>query len=240
MPVTKDNLTIKNIKSYIRAKSTKIASDSGLITLDDHFVYQVLLRTILCSDCLNQGFCQGCTCDVPDLFYDKHRTDSLGRWGAMLDEKEFNNLVAKHEAILGDAVNTISYNMYNYKLSKLYSDHYKTSRSPKGIRVINIPIENTNYDFGELEYGSEAKHVFTFLNTSDIELSIQTIVSSCGCTIPIYKTAVVKPNDEYSFEVSYDTTRVGKFSKNITISVKETNALIPNFNISGTVLAKTN
>lgn len=75
--------------------------------------------------------------------------------------------------------------------------------------------ETINY--GTITKSSEGKRVFEFENIGNAPLTIDRISSSCGCTIPKKPEKPIMPGEAGKIEVSYDTKRIGRFSKNITI-----------------------
>lgn len=85
-------------------------------------------------------------------------------------------------------------------------------------------FEQETIDYGKIEKASEGARVFVFTNVGDQPLIIETIKSSCGCTVPKKPEAPIMPGEKGEIKVSYDTKRVGGFSKSITIS---SNAKIP-------------
>lgn len=85
-------------------------------------------------------------------------------------------------------------------------------------------FEQETIDYGKIEKASEGARVFVFTNIGDKPLIIETIKSSCGCTVPKKPEAPIMPGEKGEIKVSYDTKRVGGFSKSITIS---SNAKIP-------------
>lgn len=72
-------------------------------------------------------------------------------------------------------------------------------------------------DYGKIAQGSEGKRVFEFTNVGEEPLIITRVSSSCGCTIPKKPEKPIMPGEKGKIEVSYDTKRLGGFSKNITI-----------------------
>lgn len=85
-------------------------------------------------------------------------------------------------------------------------------------------FDQETIDYGKIEKASEGARVFVFTNVGDKPLIIESIKSSCGCTVPKKPEAPIMPGEKGEIEVSYDTKRVGGFSKSITIS---SNAKIP-------------
>ena len=78
-------------------------------------------------------------------------------------------------------------------------------------------FEQETIDYGKIIKGSEGERTFVFTNVGDAPLIIQNIKSSCGCTVPKKPEAPIMPGEKGEIKVSYDTKRIGGFSKQITI-----------------------
>ena len=78
-------------------------------------------------------------------------------------------------------------------------------------------FEQETIDYGKIIKGSEGERTFVFTNIGDTPLMIQSIKSSCGCTVPKKPEAPIMPGEKGEIKVSYDTKRIGGFSKQITI-----------------------
>lgn len=72
-------------------------------------------------------------------------------------------------------------------------------------------------DYGKIDKGSDGVKVFIFKNIGDQPIIINKIQSSCGCTVPKKPEKPIMPGEDGEIKVSYDTKRVGGFSKSITI-----------------------
>jgi hypothetical protein len=72
-------------------------------------------------------------------------------------------------------------------------------------------------DYGKIDKGSDGAKVFIFKNIGDQPIIINKIQSSCGCTVPKKPEKPIMPGEDGEIKVSYDTKRVGGFSKSITI-----------------------
>ena len=84
-------------------------------------------------------------------------------------------------------------------------------------KVAKIEFESETIDYGTIEKGSDGVRVFKFRNTGDAPLIVSNVKSSCGCTVPKKPNHPIMPGEEGKIEVSYDTKRLGGFSKAITI-----------------------
>lgn len=78
-------------------------------------------------------------------------------------------------------------------------------------------FEKESIDYGKIQKGSNGERTFVFTNTGDAPLIITNIKSSCGCTVPKKPEKPIMPGKKGEIKVSYDTNRVGGFSKSISI-----------------------
>ena len=90
-------------------------------------------------------------------------------------------------------------------------------------------------DYGKIEQNADGLRIFKFKNVGKSPLVISRIQSSCGCTVPKKPTDPIMPGETGEIEVKYATSRVGGFSKMITVY---SNASEPTkkLRIKGTVL----
>jgi len=85
------------------------------------------------------------------------------------------------------------------------------------INAQEFKFKKETIDYGKIAKGSDGSRVFVFTNTGDQPLIISRVQSSCGCTIPKKPEQPIMPGKDGEIKVSYDTKRVGGFSKSITI-----------------------
>ena len=78
-------------------------------------------------------------------------------------------------------------------------------------------FEKEIIDYGKIDKGSNGERIFVFTNIGDSPLVIKNIQSSCGCTVPKKPNKPIMPGEKGEIKVSYDTKRIGGFSKSITI-----------------------
>ncbi|MFD2528777.1 MULTISPECIES: DUF1573 domain-containing protein [Polaribacter] len=78
-------------------------------------------------------------------------------------------------------------------------------------------FETESINYGKVSKGANGERVFVFTNIGDAPLIIKNIQSSCGCTVPKKPEKPIMPGEKGEIKVSYDTKRVGGFSKQITI-----------------------
>jgi hypothetical protein len=101
-----------------------------------------------------------------------------------------------------------------------------------------IVFEEEFHDFGEINEGLVAEHVFSFKNEGEGPLVISIAQGSCGCTVPVWPRQPIAPGATGEIKVSFNSTgRAGKQDKRVTLTtnaVPQTKVL----NITSTVIAK--
>ncbi len=83
-----------------------------------------------------------------------------------------------------------------------------------------IKFDKVSHNFGSFsESTPEQKCTFTFTNTGDQPLVINQAVASCGCTVPSYTKAPVKPGQKGTITITYNGKGKfpGHFKKTVTI-----------------------
>ena len=84
----------------------------------------------------------------------------------------------------------------------------------------SIKFDKMIHNFGTFsESQPTQKCVFTFTNVGTAPLIINKAVASCGCTIPSYTKAPIKPGEKGEIKVTYNGTGAfpGHFKKTITV-----------------------
>ena len=87
-----------------------------------------------------------------------------------------------------------------------------------------MTFDVTTVDYGTIDKGSEPLRKFAFTNTGSEPLIIKTAKGSCGCTVPTYPKEPIMPGETSVIEVRYDTNRIGKFNKTVTLTTNEETA----------------
>ena len=116
--------------------------------------------------------------------------------------------------------------------NKLSTDLVKNNQSLKNdnkeiIQPI-VEILESEYDFGIIKQGEKATHDYKIKNIGKSDLLITSAKGSCGCTVPEWPREPIKPGNEASIKVTFDSKgKTGKQNKRVTLM---TNA-IPNVKI---------
>ncbi|MEZ4777109.1 MAG: DUF1573 domain-containing protein [Bacteroidia bacterium] len=88
-------------------------------------------------------------------------------------------------------------------------------------REAAISFDETEYDMGQVLQGKPVSHTFTFTNTGNADLKIESVKPGCGCTVAEYTKESIAPGETGFITATYNAAGMGVFTK--TISVK-TNA----------------
>ena len=89
-----------------------------------------------------------------------------------------------------------------------------------------ISFEQKTIDYGTIYKGSDGSRMFVLENTGNEPLIITECTKSCGCTVPKCPKDPVMPGEVAEIKVTYDTKRVGNFTKYVTVKSNATNGNI--------------
>ena len=80
-------------------------------------------------------------------------------------------------------------------------------------------LEKKEHDFGTIEEGVQATVTFSFKNTGNAPLVLNSVKASCGCTTPKWTKEPVAPGAEGTVTAIYNSKgRPGNFTKTITVT----------------------
>jgi hypothetical protein len=87
-----------------------------------------------------------------------------------------------------------------------------------------IKFESEVIDYGTIENGADGVREFKFKNIGKSPLTITSVQGECGCTSttidgkPGWPQEPILPGKSGTIKVKYDTKRVGRFEKNVTVT----------------------
>lgn len=99
-----------------------------------------------------------------------------------------------------------------------------------------ITFEKVSHDFGKVKRGVPMHYDFVYKNTGKDPLLVSKCRAGCDCTTVSCEKENVKSGKKGKIHVSYDSTRVGKFKKEIMIQSNARNPMTLLF-IEGEILA---
>ncbi len=82
-----------------------------------------------------------------------------------------------------------------------------------------LKFKELAFDFGKIKQGSPVSHDFTFTNTSDNPVIIESAMASCGCTTPVKPEGAIQKGKDDKISAGFNAANVGPFNKSITIKV---------------------
>jgi hypothetical protein len=97
-----------------------------------------------------------------------------------------------------------------------------------------IKFNELVHNFGEVPYNSDVSYTFKFTNVSKNPVAIKDVGTSCGCTTPGYSKEPVAPGKTGSVTAKYDSSRIGGFTKTLTVFVNDEQIKLT---ITGTIKA---
>ena len=81
-----------------------------------------------------------------------------------------------------------------------------------------IEFKETEYNFGDIKEGDQAKHEFVFTNTGDAPLILTNVEPSCNCTTPEWPKQPIMPGKSEKIVAIFDSKdRPGAFNKSIEV-----------------------
>lgn len=89
---------------------------------------------------------------------------------------------------------------------------------------VQLTFKHTDHNFGEQIAGSDIVYDFEFMNTGKQDLLITNVTTSCGCTTPQWPKQPIKSKEKGIITVRYDSSRIGSFSKTITVKANAENS----------------
>ncbi len=81
-----------------------------------------------------------------------------------------------------------------------------------------IDFESKVMDYGTIDFNSDGNREFVFTNNGTEPLIIKTARGNCGCTVPDWPKEPIMPGSSSAIKVKYATNRVGRFTKQVTLS----------------------
>lgn len=101
-----------------------------------------------------------------------------------------------------------------------------------------IEVEKAIFEFGDIKQGEKVSYEFKFKNVGKTPLIITNASATCGCTVPEYPSAPVKPGEEGVIKVVFDSAgKLGLQDKVVTIT-SNANPAFEQLHLVGNILEK--
>jgi len=99
-----------------------------------------------------------------------------------------------------------------------------------------IVFQETTHDFGRTAQGTKVTHSYAFRNAGGLDLTIDNVRASCGCTVAAASGRVIPPGGEGSIETMLDTARdSGRKTRTITVYSNDPAQPVTNLSLAGEV-----
>jgi len=105
----------------------------------------------------------------------------------------------------------------NPSIWELYKEQISGNPNSKNEIVTTVELDRTVYDYGDIKIGTPNDAVFTITNTGNHPLSIQQIITSCGCTAVEWGKQPIKPGKATDIKVEMKPEEPGYFRKTIDV-----------------------
>jgi Protein of unknown function (DUF1573) len=88
----------------------------------------------------------------------------------------------------------------------------------KGNRTSEIVFTEYEHDFGKVKEGIKVRCAFHFMNNGIGDLVIESVTTTCGCTVPQYSKKPIPTGKDGTLDVVFNTAgKAGVNTKTITV-----------------------
>lgn len=81
-----------------------------------------------------------------------------------------------------------------------------------------IAFDKTEHDFGSIEQGKKVSYTYTFKNTGEAPLIIQSAQPTCGCTVSNYSKDPIPVGGSGFVTAEFDAKAAGMQNKSVTVT----------------------
>lgn len=104
------------------------------------------------------------------------------------------------------------------KINKANVEEAKSRDAEASRGVASISVDKKEYDFGTVNEGDIIETTFKITNSGKTDLVITDAQVTCGCTVPVWPKAPIKPGETKDVEVKFNTNgKQNRQQKNITL-----------------------
>ena len=205
MKITKKNLSLKNIKSYIQANKRILVENYGPGFLQSPWWVQeqiVWRPEIADPKCIEKGECIVCECLVPDKFYSDAECEG-GCYHEIMDEstcirfkkiKEVNNLDPR-----------------------IWKEVLQIIEDTKPREIITMK------DYGKIKKNVVHHATYPLQNDFNSDMDINTIGTSCACVKVEGHPNKIKSKSKHTVNISINTSKKSIGTHRVYITVRYNN-----------------
>jgi len=118
-------------------------------------------------------------------------------------------------------VSVFSFTSCKENASEKVKEENVTEAATRDEKAGEFPVmvfDETEFDFGTIDQGTNVEHTFTFTNNGTAPLVIVDAKSSCGCTVPQFTDKPVAPGEKGELLVKFNGSGKNQVSKTVTIT----------------------
>lgn len=109
----------------------------------------------------------------------------------------------------------------NDAATKINSDNLESAKN-RDVDIKNgaaeVSFDKTEFNFGTVTEGDIVETTFKVTNSGKTDLIITDAQVTCGCTVPVWPKAPIKPGQTEDIKVKFNTNgKANRQSKNITL-----------------------
>jgi hypothetical protein len=123
-----------------------------------------------------------------------------------------SSYIAQHIFIPVTIMAELTDSYHEFILSEIFMINQKTTGD-----LVEINIEKSLYDFGELELNDSVETIFEIQNISSSPLKITNIKPDCGCTVVEWDRKPTISEEKALIKVQYNAEKTGFFAKKIYV-----------------------
>jgi hypothetical protein len=94
----------------------------------------------------------------------------------------------------------------NSDQSTIYHNPLSADDKTSDNNTATIFFSNSIHNFGQINEGDTAVHIFSFKNTGKVPLIISSATGTCGCTVPEWPKNPIDPGQSGEIKVSFNST----------------------------------
>ncbi len=99
----------------------------------------------------------------------------------------------------------------------------------------SIQFSSKTYDYGTVKFGKKADGNFIFKNVGEKPVTIQKVLTSCGCVSSKFDNKPIKPGGKNEIEITFHASERVPFNKTVMVFVSDQKKPIV-LNVRGKVL----
>jgi hypothetical protein len=84
--------------------------------------------------------------------------------------------------------------------------------------IAAIQFEKTDHDFGTIPQGTPVRYTYTFKNTGEVPLIIESAQPTCGCTVSDYSKDPIPVGGSGFVTAEFDGKATGMQNKSVTVT----------------------